>query len=100
MEATCSSEASVDFQRATRRCIPGNRAHDHRCDNLKFYNITFALHLPACPVLEALTFLLYACVLAISFLLAVVRLVSAVGVPNRVARRRFSSGITVVLSYN
>jgi hypothetical protein len=36
MEATCSSETSVDFQRTTRRYIPedGTRLN-HRCENLK-----------------------------------------------------------------
>jgi hypothetical protein len=28
MEATCSSETSVDFQRSTRRFIPGDRTLD------------------------------------------------------------------------
>jgi hypothetical protein len=38
VEAICSSEASVDFQRTTRRSIPEDRTlHDHRCHNLKSY---------------------------------------------------------------
>jgi hypothetical protein len=38
MEATYSSEASVDFQRTTRRYIPEDRTlHDHRCKNITFY---------------------------------------------------------------
>jgi hypothetical protein len=33
-------ETSVDFQRRTRRYIPENRIlHNHRCENLKSYNI-------------------------------------------------------------
>jgi hypothetical protein len=36
MEAICSSETSVDTQRATRRYIPEDGTlHDHRCENLK-----------------------------------------------------------------
>jgi hypothetical protein len=38
MEATSSSETSVDFQRTTRRYIPEDGAlHNHPCENLKFY---------------------------------------------------------------
>jgi hypothetical protein len=40
MEAICSSETSVDFQRTTRRYIPEDSAFlNHRCENLKSYNI-------------------------------------------------------------
>jgi hypothetical protein len=36
MEAICSSETSVGFQRTARRYIPEDGAlHDHRCENLK-----------------------------------------------------------------
>jgi hypothetical protein len=36
MEATCSSETSVNLQRSTRRYIPEDRTlHNHRCDTLK-----------------------------------------------------------------
>jgi hypothetical protein len=36
MEATCSSETSVDFQWTTRHYIPQDRTfHSHRCENLK-----------------------------------------------------------------
>jgi hypothetical protein len=39
MEATCSSETLVDFQRTIRRCIPKDRTlHNHRCENLRPYN--------------------------------------------------------------
>jgi hypothetical protein len=35
MDATYSSEMSVDFQRNTRRCIPENRTlHNHCCEDL------------------------------------------------------------------
>jgi hypothetical protein len=38
MEAICSSETLVDFQRNTRRNIPENDTlHNHRCENLKSY---------------------------------------------------------------
>jgi hypothetical protein len=38
MEAICSSETSVDFQRVTRRYIPEDSTlHNHRCENLKSY---------------------------------------------------------------
>jgi hypothetical protein len=38
MEATCSSETSVDFQQSAQRYIPeDNSLHNHRCENLKFY---------------------------------------------------------------
>jgi hypothetical protein len=38
MNATCSSETSVDFQRAARRYIPEVRTlHNHRCENLNSY---------------------------------------------------------------
>jgi hypothetical protein len=38
MEATCSSETLVDFQRTSRRYIPEDSTlHDHRCENLKSY---------------------------------------------------------------
>jgi hypothetical protein len=37
MEATYSSETSVDNQRSTRRYIPEDGTlHNHRCENLKF----------------------------------------------------------------
>jgi hypothetical protein len=40
MEATCSSEESVDIQRTTRRYIPEDKTlHNHRCEDLKSYNI-------------------------------------------------------------
>jgi hypothetical protein len=36
MEATCSSEMSLDFQRTTRCYIPEDRTlHNHRCENLR-----------------------------------------------------------------
>jgi hypothetical protein len=39
MEATCSSETSVDFQRTTRRYIPEDRTLRNRlCENLRSYN--------------------------------------------------------------
>jgi hypothetical protein len=38
MEATFSSETSVDIQRTTRRYIPEDRIlHNHRCKNFKSY---------------------------------------------------------------
>jgi hypothetical protein len=38
MEAICSSETSVDFQRTTRRYITEDSTlHNHRCENLKSY---------------------------------------------------------------
>jgi hypothetical protein len=38
MEAMCSSETSVDFQRTTRRYIPEDSTlHNNRCENLTFY---------------------------------------------------------------
>jgi hypothetical protein len=38
MEAICSSETSVDFQRTTRRYIPEDSSlHNHRCEYLKSY---------------------------------------------------------------
>jgi hypothetical protein len=38
MEATCSSETSVDFQQTTRRYSPEDRTHhNHRCENLTTY---------------------------------------------------------------
>jgi hypothetical protein len=38
MEATCSSETSVDFQRTTWHNVPEDRnLHNHRCENLKSY---------------------------------------------------------------
>jgi hypothetical protein len=39
MVAICSSETSVDFQRAARRYIPEDSTlYNHRCENLKSYN--------------------------------------------------------------
>jgi hypothetical protein len=39
MEAACSSETPVDFQRTARPYILEDRSiHDHRCENLKSYN--------------------------------------------------------------
>jgi hypothetical protein len=36
LEATCSSETSVDFQLIKRRSTPGDRTlHNHRCENPK-----------------------------------------------------------------
>jgi hypothetical protein len=46
MEAICSSEISVDFQRTTRHYIPEERTlHNNHCENLKSYedNITMAI---------------------------------------------------------
>jgi hypothetical protein len=38
MEAICTSDTSVDFQRTTRHCIPeDSTVHNHRCENLKSY---------------------------------------------------------------
>jgi hypothetical protein len=38
MEATCSSDITVDFQLTARHYIPQNRTlHNHRCENFKFY---------------------------------------------------------------
>jgi hypothetical protein len=43
LEAVCSSETSVDFQRTTRRYIPEDRTlHEHRCENRRSY--TYALN--------------------------------------------------------
>jgi hypothetical protein len=40
MEATCSSETSVDFQPTTRRYIPEDRTlHNHRCENDRSYTL-------------------------------------------------------------
>jgi hypothetical protein len=40
MEATCSSETSVDSQRTTLHYIPEDRTlHNHRCENLKSYEL-------------------------------------------------------------
>jgi hypothetical protein len=40
MEATCSSDTKVDFQRPTRRHILEDRTlHNDRCESLKSYNI-------------------------------------------------------------
>jgi hypothetical protein len=39
MEATCSSETSVEFQRNTRHYTPEDRTPlKHLCENLKSYN--------------------------------------------------------------
>jgi hypothetical protein len=41
MEATYSSETSVDFQRNTRRYIPEDRTlHNYRSENFKSYKFT------------------------------------------------------------
>jgi hypothetical protein len=38
MQATCSHETSVDFQRTTWRYIPEDRTlYAYRCENLKSY---------------------------------------------------------------
>jgi hypothetical protein len=38
MEATCSSETSIEFQRTTRRCIPEDRSlQNHRYEIFKSY---------------------------------------------------------------
>jgi hypothetical protein len=39
MEATCSSQTYVDFQRTTRHYVPEDRIHNHRCENHKSYII-------------------------------------------------------------
>jgi hypothetical protein len=45
MEASCSSETSVDFQRNTRRYSPEHRTlNNHRCESLRSYrHITHSL---------------------------------------------------------
>jgi hypothetical protein len=46
MEATCSSETSVYFQRTTGRYIPEDGTfHDHRCENLISYIFLYFPHL-------------------------------------------------------
>jgi hypothetical protein len=55
-EATCSSEALVDFQRSTRRYIPEDRTlRNHRCENLISYKGLIAprtiAELEVCPFL-------------------------------------------------
>jgi hypothetical protein len=38
MEATCSSETPVDFQRTARCCVPERGTlYNNSCENLKFY---------------------------------------------------------------
>jgi hypothetical protein len=45
LEATCSSETSVDFQGTTGRYISEYRTlHNNRCDNLKFYFFITCFH--------------------------------------------------------
>jgi hypothetical protein len=40
MEATCSSETSVDFQWTTQYYIPQDKTlHNHHYENLKSYNV-------------------------------------------------------------
>jgi hypothetical protein len=53
-EAICSSETSVDFQRATRRYIPEDSTlHKHRCENLKSYlSVSLWLYSPCGPWLR------------------------------------------------
>lgn len=42
MEATCSTETSVDFQRTTQRHISENTTlHNHRFENLTSYMANF-----------------------------------------------------------
>jgi hypothetical protein len=51
MEATCSSEMSLDFQRTTQRFIPEDKTlHNHRCENLKSYNIKKPLSKYGCEI--------------------------------------------------
>jgi hypothetical protein len=49
IDAICSSETLVDFQRTTRRYIPEDIAsstpfHNHRCENLKSYIFLIVFH--------------------------------------------------------
>jgi hypothetical protein len=45
MEATCSSETSVDIQCTTLRYIPEDSTlHNDRRENLKFYKIMLIFH--------------------------------------------------------
>jgi hypothetical protein len=42
---TCSSETSVDFQRAAYRYTPEERTlHNHRCENIISYVYAYNLH--------------------------------------------------------
>jgi hypothetical protein len=54
VEAICSSETSVDFQRTTQCYIPEDSTlHNHRCENLKSYirNILYySIFIGHCPV--------------------------------------------------
>jgi hypothetical protein len=44
MEAICSFETSVEFQRTTRRYIPEDSTlHNHRCETLKSYTVNLKL---------------------------------------------------------
>jgi hypothetical protein len=44
MEMTCSSETSVEFYRTTLRWFTEDGTfHNHRCENLKSYNVDFVL---------------------------------------------------------
>jgi hypothetical protein len=46
MEATCSSEASVNFQRTTRCYIPEESIlYNRRCENLKSYKMKYSFML-------------------------------------------------------
>jgi hypothetical protein len=45
VEGRCSSETSVDFQRTKRRYITKDGIlHNHRCDNLRSYNVIHYLN--------------------------------------------------------
>jgi hypothetical protein len=56
MEATCSSETSVDFQQATLHYIPEDRTlHTHLCENLKSYEDSSVLSVSTrCVSVEAI----------------------------------------------
>jgi hypothetical protein len=52
MEATCSSETSIDFQKITLRFVSeGSTLHNHRWENLKFYmNIIMFAEVEMCSL--------------------------------------------------
>jgi hypothetical protein len=60
MDATCSSETSVDFQRTTRRYIPKvSNLHNHCFENFKSYDISLVYFCTYCTGLVPCTYSIF-----------------------------------------
>jgi hypothetical protein len=91
MEATFSSEMSVDTQRTTRRYIPEDGTlYNHRCENLTSYILDF-IHRPVFLSVSEISFISvhrWSSDLGLSFKTDVTQWDSSVGIATQLLARR------------